>query len=360
MSIKVVVRIMEEMDLPRPWASVLIAMGDHADDDGKHCFPSVDKIAWKANYKWRQVVNIMRDMEKAGVITRVANATQRRPTEYQINFDSVPKKTPFEKWREANGRGAISQQSQSTDDSHGCNPTTPGMQPRNLGVQSHNENSRENASEPSVEPPIEPKETNSANADGDAVAPIDSSNANRPEYDDGIPKLQPFDLASMVMAEVGVDMAMLPNHAKGKQLAVAKRLIADGMTVQEGAAIARWLLRDEFWRSKGIDMMTIESQRMRYISAHAAQSVPKSANDSDGGVTIAGTWISQGIINKARSTFQWYDVLYDSGIRHVTKEQVERMIAGEKVKDVLDPETAQWLNNKLAQHILQVDSISRV
>lgn len=151
MAIKLVVRIMEEADLPRPWAAVLISMADNASEDGRHCFPSVDLIAWKAGYKPRQVINILRDMEKAGVIVKVRDAAQHRATEYQIMIDNMPKKTPFDEWRKVHGRGAVSQQKDQT-----CNPANPDVQSGDPGVQSGDPGVQPITPEPLYEPSNEP------------------------------------------------------------------------------------------------------------------------------------------------------------------------------------------------------------
>lgn len=156
MSIKLIVQIMEEAELPRPWGAVLLAMADHADDDGNRCFPSVDRIAWKANYKPRQVSNIIRDMTAAGILTKVREASRHHPIEYKINVENTPRKLPFDQWKSSNGRHAISQQEEPRDaisqhlevQSHEL-----GVQSRNLGVQSI-------ASEPLIEPSNKPSEGN--------------------------------------------------------------------------------------------------------------------------------------------------------------------------------------------------------
>lgn len=160
MSMKLMVRVMEEADLPRPQQAVLLSMAENANDDGSRCFPSVDLIAWKAGYKPRAVVDIMRELRKAGIIEIVREASATRPTEYHIHLEKAPKKTPFDEWRKRHGRhaggvrrGADSREVQSDE---GCNPASSGVQSHVSGVQSHVSGTRENAPDPVREPAIQP------------------------------------------------------------------------------------------------------------------------------------------------------------------------------------------------------------
>jgi hypothetical protein len=84
--------------------AVLLAMADHADDDGGSCYPSVDRIAYKTGYKPRNVIRVMGDLRKKGALEIVAQATLRKPTEYRIHLGRLPDKPSFEEWRAANGR----------------------------------------------------------------------------------------------------------------------------------------------------------------------------------------------------------------------------------------------------------------
>lgn len=143
------VQIMEEADLTRPQQAVLVAMAENAWDDGSHCYPSVDKIAWKAGYKPRNVTDIIRELRHSGVLEVVKEASGRRPTEYRIVIAKAPRKATFEEWQKANGRhaetirrGAISRGVQNDE---GCNLT-------GLGVQNDENETRENAPRTVSEP----------------------------------------------------------------------------------------------------------------------------------------------------------------------------------------------------------------
>jgi hypothetical protein len=149
MSMKLMVRVLEECDLTRPQQAVLLAMAENARDDGTQCYPSVDLIAWKAGYKARNVVDIIRQLRTLGVLRVVASATAQRPTEYSIYLDRAPRKLTFEEWTEVHGRHGErgpyvdreTRENAPLNEGEGCNLT-------GLGVQSHVFETREIAPEP--------------------------------------------------------------------------------------------------------------------------------------------------------------------------------------------------------------------
>jgi hypothetical protein len=81
--------------LGHPEQSILLALADHAEDDGTNVYPSVGYTAWKTGYSGRQVRRILGAMRERGVLVVVQDATQHRPTEYRIVLDSVPVKAAF-------------------------------------------------------------------------------------------------------------------------------------------------------------------------------------------------------------------------------------------------------------------------
>lgn len=174
MSMKLMVRVLEEADLSRPQQSILLAMAESANDDGTRCFPSIDKIAWRAGYKPRNVVDIVRDLRALGVLEVVAESTAQRPTEYAIHLDKCPKKMTFEAWQEANGRHVerakrpsistsdctpLARENAPVQSDEGCNLTTRGVHSHGSGVQSQRitpELARENAPDPVLDPVQDP------------------------------------------------------------------------------------------------------------------------------------------------------------------------------------------------------------
>lgn len=100
------VRVMETIEVTRPQQAVLLAMAENASDDGSRCFPSVELIAWKAGYRPRNVVNIIRSLRGSGVLQEVAPASATRPIEYHIHLDVAPAKLSFSDWQRVHGRHA--------------------------------------------------------------------------------------------------------------------------------------------------------------------------------------------------------------------------------------------------------------
>jgi hypothetical protein len=77
-----------ELQIPASLKLVLLAMADHARDDGTGCYPSVELLARKTSQSRRGVQKIMRRLEEAGLISpsRVSRGGPRRSTEYKITL----------------------------------------------------------------------------------------------------------------------------------------------------------------------------------------------------------------------------------------------------------------------------------
>jgi hypothetical protein len=80
------------------------------------------------------------------------------------------------------------------------------------------------------------------------------------------PTTQPFALLEALCDELGVEVAALTPKEKTKQLAVAKRLAADGATPDDIRREARWL-RSQAWLTSGVDLFTVEKHRARWVLA---------------------------------------------------------------------------------------------
>lgn len=83
------VRLMGEifgLDLPAVEKLVLLAMADHARDDGTGCYPSVGTLARKTSQSRRGVQKIMRRLEQAGWIAPSKLSKGRRANEYRITL----------------------------------------------------------------------------------------------------------------------------------------------------------------------------------------------------------------------------------------------------------------------------------
>ncbi len=89
------------LELPHNKAWVLMALADHAWDDGTNCFPGVRRVAWKTGYGDRQVRRVLHDLREDGLIKAVAfGYGGSRPTKYTLHLDAGAKKSPLPEWSE--------------------------------------------------------------------------------------------------------------------------------------------------------------------------------------------------------------------------------------------------------------------
>jgi hypothetical protein len=132
--------------------SVLLAMADHAQDDGSHCFPSVRRLAWKTGYDKRHVKRLMSELRDVKVLVEVRAATPHHPTEYRIHLAVATHKPPFE----PNSTGGDIPAEGGGNGASGVTPRPP---------------------EPSLEPPIEPTTTDAELADEEVGEPDDVGEA---------------------------------------------------------------------------------------------------------------------------------------------------------------------------------------
>lgn len=76
-----------DLDLPRNKALVLLAMADHADHLGGNVYPSFGLIAWKTGYSYRQVLRIVKDLEKDAILVlELGGKESGKPNRYRINL----------------------------------------------------------------------------------------------------------------------------------------------------------------------------------------------------------------------------------------------------------------------------------
>lgn len=84
-----------EIELTHGQQAVLLAMADHAQDDGTDVFPALARLAWKTGYDKRQIRRLIRELQAIGVLVEVAPPAQHRPTEYRIDLDAGEQKEPY-------------------------------------------------------------------------------------------------------------------------------------------------------------------------------------------------------------------------------------------------------------------------
>lgn len=82
---------------------VLLALADHADDEGSNAYPSTDRLAWKTGYSRRNVQSILKELRDKGWIVAENGITggQGMATSYTVRMDQLPKKPPYAEYKEA-------------------------------------------------------------------------------------------------------------------------------------------------------------------------------------------------------------------------------------------------------------------
>lgn len=136
---------------------VLLAMADHANDEGRRCYPSVEKIAWKSGYSRRQVQRIIHDLTDRGVLTVEAEATWISPTEYAIHPEAAPPLPPFhpKRLRDAVRTGGGDEMSPHAN--HGTQGVPSGTEGVPFTARTMSQMAPEPSEEPKTEEPfIEP------------------------------------------------------------------------------------------------------------------------------------------------------------------------------------------------------------
>ena len=171
MSIRQILQVWEH-EFSHPHQSVMLALADHAHEDGTGIRPSIKRIAHKTGYAERSVQNIVSQLRELGILVVTVPATHNTPNEYRFDWSVATSKPSFDelmdidKGRKSRGaksapllnamdRGAIAVQ-------EGCNSGETGVQfPCNRGaiaVQEGCKPAHPIRQEPLREPSEEPKE----------------------------------------------------------------------------------------------------------------------------------------------------------------------------------------------------------
>lgn len=90
-------RIMRETECTPIEYLLLVALADHAHDDGSEVFPTVSYLCWKTRLSERLIRNKLKSWREAEVLIPVAGegGGRGRTVEYQLNVDLLPSKEPF-------------------------------------------------------------------------------------------------------------------------------------------------------------------------------------------------------------------------------------------------------------------------
>jgi DNA-binding transcriptional ArsR family regulator len=119
-------------------AAVLVGLANHADPDGRHAYPSVNRLAYYARLSPRSVQRHLRKLAEDGLIgteddTRARDATTRpdqRPAAYRLLMDGERRETFEERQRllreESEAKNGVTpwHPDEATDESDGVTSTT--------------------------------------------------------------------------------------------------------------------------------------------------------------------------------------------------------------------------------------------
>ncbi len=94
------VRLMSKvfgLDIESGTKLLLLALTDHADDDGHNCWPSVRYLIWKTSLSERHIRRMLSRLREEGVLIPVSRegGGRRFSVIYQINLDVLPAKEPL-------------------------------------------------------------------------------------------------------------------------------------------------------------------------------------------------------------------------------------------------------------------------
>ena len=68
---------------------VLLAMADHGNDEGRHVYPSVRKLALKTSLSERGVQNVLSKLRSEGILAIVTESNGSRANEYEIDVEML-------------------------------------------------------------------------------------------------------------------------------------------------------------------------------------------------------------------------------------------------------------------------------
>ena len=102
MSAKVMGQVFD-IRLPRSQKSILLALADHADHEGKNAYPGVELLAYKTGFSERQVQRSLSALLLSGLISVTENSAGGRGKipRYCLHLEKGDTLTPFNKWRHA-------------------------------------------------------------------------------------------------------------------------------------------------------------------------------------------------------------------------------------------------------------------
>lgn len=98
MSIELMARVWK-IELSHSQQSILLAMADVANDDGRNCYPSHRLLAWKTGYSERQIARIINELIESGIVKVIKLGTNNHPPRYWIQLEKGKPKKPYKRER---------------------------------------------------------------------------------------------------------------------------------------------------------------------------------------------------------------------------------------------------------------------
>lgn len=89
MSVRSMASVFEARGITPTQKLVLLALADHANDDGRSIYPSTETVCKKTNLSERSVRSTIGGLRNAGILVIVKPATANFPNEYAINFSAL-------------------------------------------------------------------------------------------------------------------------------------------------------------------------------------------------------------------------------------------------------------------------------
>ena len=95
MSIRQILQVWEH-EFSHPHQAVMLALADHACEDGTGIRPSINRIVWKTEYSERSVQNILSQLRQLGILVITVPATYNTPNEYKFDWSAATPKPAFD------------------------------------------------------------------------------------------------------------------------------------------------------------------------------------------------------------------------------------------------------------------------
>ena len=229
MSIKVMSAVWEHSRQKGSKLLLLLAIADFARDDGI-AWPSIRSLAEMSRMSERQTSRNLRDLIKAGELEVIKHGGSGARDTSKYRVITNPNKGDK---LSVDGAKKGDKMTPLQSDKYDVGDTLKG------DISGHKGDTAMSY-DPLIEPSLEPSS-------------IPPDGGSPPEPTD-----QPFPMLERVLEPQGTTPAVLTRQILGRQLAVAKRLIADGVTIDEVGECTTWLLKQNWVDT--VDMFMIEKK----------------------------------------------------------------------------------------------------